>query len=367
MNMDIDFEPILAELAGIPQDPVFHGEGDVLAHTRLVMDELERLPFFLSLDKAGRETMRLAAALHDLGKRTCTRIEDGRWISPNHSAAGAKMAREFLIGQSGLCGTPQALAQRETVCALIRWHMRPVHIGMDGVSGRLPREMASLGGLARGFTLELLAALSEADCLGRTADDVPRLLEAVELFKMAAEDERCLRGPRTYPDAYSRYADLTGKSSCPDVPAYNNAWGTVVMMSGFPGTGKDTYIAHNYPGLPMLSLDEIRRELGVASGEDEGTVARTARERAREHLRQKKPFVFNATNLSSAVRNRWIGLFHQYGASVLIVYLETDWQERERRNLSRADSVPEAAVARMLRDFTPPTFSEAEEVEWICV
>ena len=315
MNMDIDFEPILAELAGIPQDPVFHGEGDVLAHTRLVMDELERKK--QALDDCLRRMGSVAVAF---SAGTCTRLEDGRWISPNHSAAGAKMAREFLIGQSGLCGTPQALAQRETVCALIRWHMRPVHIGMDGVSGRLPREMASLGGLARGFTLEMLAALSEADCLGRTADDVPRLLEAVELFKMAAEDERCLRGPRTYPDAYSRYADLTGKSSCPDVPAYNNAWGTVVMMSGFPGTGKDTYIAHNYPGLPTLSLDEIRRELGVASG-----------------------------------------------ASVLVVYLETGWQERERRNLSRADSVPEAAVARMLRDFTPPTFSEAEEVEWICV
>lgn len=365
--MDIDLGPILTGLDGIPQDPVFHGEGDVLAHTRLVMEELERLPFFRALDRDGQETMRMAAALHDLGKRTCTRLEDGRWISPNHSAAGAKLAREFLMGQAGLCGTPRALARRETVCALIRWHMRPVHIGADGASGRLLREMASLGGLTQGFTLEMLAALAEADCRGRRAEDVPQLLEAVELFKLAAEDERCLRGPRGYPDAYSRWADLNGKSSWPDAPVYNSAWGTVVMMSGLPGTGKDTYIALRHPDLPMLSLDGLRRELGVAAREDEGAVARTARERARELLRQRQPFVFNATNLSTAVRGRWIGLFHQYGAAVRIVYLETGRQERERRNLSRADSVPESAVARMLRDLAPPTFAEAEEVEWICV
>ena len=96
-------------------------------------------------------------------------------------------------------------------------------------------------------------------------------------------------------------------------------------------------------------------------------VAITLDERARELLRQRQPFVFNATNLSTAVRGRWIGLFHQYGAAVRIVYLETGRQERERRNLSRADSVPESAVARMLRDLAPPTFAEAEEVEWICV
>lgn len=367
MSMNIDLGPILTGLDEIPQDPVFHGEGDVLAHTRLVMDELELLPFFRALDQDGQETMRMAAALHDLGKRTCTRLEDGRWISPNHSAAGAKLAREFLMGQAGLCGTSQALSQREMICALIRWHMRPVHIGADSATGRLLREMASLGELARGFTLEMLAALAEADCRGRRANDVPQLLDAVELFKLAAKDEGCLRGPYGYPDAYSRWADLNGKSSWPGGSVYNSTWGTVVMMSGLPGTGKDTYIAQHLPDLPMLSLDGLRREMGIAAGEDEGTVARMGQERARELLRQRRPFVFNATNLSTAVRGRWVRLFHQYGAAVRIVYLETGRQERERRNLSRADSVPESAVARMLRDLTPPTLAEAEEVEWVCV
>lgn len=367
MNMDMNLAPLLAGLEGIPQDPVYHGEGDVLAHIRLVMDHLERLPYFQRLDSESQEIMRMAAALHDLGKGTCTRFEDGRWVSPGHSAAGANRAREFFMGQMGLCGTPQVLAQREAVCALIRWHMRPVHIGADGAPGRVVREMAALGGLAQGFTLEMLSALSEADCRGRWADDVPQLLESVELFRLAAEDEGCLHGPRRYKDAYSRWADLSGKSSWPDAPFYNNTWGTVVMMSGLPGTGKDTYIARHHPDLPMLSLDELRRELGVPPGEDQGPVARLCRERARELLRGRQPFVFNATNLSTAVRGRWIRLFHQYSAAVRIVYLETGWQERERRNLARANSVPETAVARMLRDLVPPTFAEAEEVEWICV
>lgn len=58
---------------------------------------------------------------------------------------------------------------------------------------------------------------------------------------------------------------------------------------------------------------------------------------ARAFLRRKEPFVFNATNLSAMIRGKWIQLFHQYGARVRIVYLETGWTERERRNASRAD------------------------------
>ena len=160
---------------------------------------------------------------------------------------------------------------------------------------------------------------------------------------------------------------MTGRAVVPGQKVYDTAWGTVVMVSGLPGTGKDTYIAARYGGMPMVSLDAVRKELGAAPDDGGGAVVRAAQEQARTRLRAKKPFVFNATNLSPANRGRWTDLFHRYGAAVRIEYLEAGWEERRRRNLSRRDSVPESVVARMLRSLEPPLLTEAEEVDWITV
>ncbi len=360
-------EPALADLAGVPQDPAYHGEGDALTHTRLVMARMAEQPSFLALDEDDRQLLLAAAALHDWGKARCTVQEDGRWTSPNHSAVGAKMARQLLMTQLGLSGTPEAVRLREAVCWLVRWHMRPPHIFEAADPGRALRQMASMGELTALFTLEKLAVLCEADIRGRVCADREARLEDAALFRALAEEAGCLRGPAAYPDAYSRFADLCGRTAVPGQRVYDPTWGTVVMVSGLPGTGKDTYIAAHYGGLPMVSLDEVRRGMGAAPDDGGGQVLRRAREQALALLREKRPFVLNATNLSQANRGRWAELFHRYGAAVRIEYLETGWEERCRRNLSRRDSVPESAVARMLRSFTPPQLTEAEQVRWICV
>ncbi len=360
-------EPFIADLAGVRQDPVYHGEGDALAHTRLVMERMAEQPSFLALDADDRQMLLAAAALHDLGKARCTVWEDGRWIAPGHSAAGAKMVRELLMTRLGLAGTPEKTRLREAVCLLVRWHMRPLHIFERDDPALALRQMASAGELTPVFTLEKLAVLAEADIRGRVCSDRAARLEDIALFRALAEEAGCLQRPFPYPDHCSRWADMTGRAAAPGQRVYDPAWGTVIMVSGLPGTGKDTYIENHYGGLPTVSLDAVRKELGAAPGDGGGAVVREAREQARTLLREKRPFVFNATNLSLANRGRWMDLFHRYGAAVRIEYLETGWDERARRNLSRADSVPESAVAHMLRSFEPPLLTEAEEVDWICV
>ena len=138
-------------------------------------------------------------------------------------------------------------------------------------------------------------------------------------------------------------------------------------MSGLPGTGKDTWIQENCPDLPMISLDEIRKELKISPTDNQSKVVEIARERARELLRKKQTFVWNATNLSPMVRKKQIKLFTQYQASVKIVYLETDWQEQLRRNGSRKDAVPEVAICYMMEELVLPEAKEAQRVEWFCV
>lgn len=117
----------------------------------------------------------------------------------------------------------------------------------------------------------------------------------------------------------------------------------------------------------MISLDEIRKEMKISPTDNQSNVVEIARERTRELLRRKQPFVWNATNLSPMIRGKQIKLFTQYHASVRIVYLETEWKEQLRRNAGRADAVPEQAICHMMKELTPSEAKEATWVHWLCV
>lgn len=359
--------PFLTQMAARPQDPVYHGEGDVLAHTRLVCGALAELEDFRRLDRDRRRAVFLAALLHDVGKLRRTRQEEGRWTSPGHAAAGAAMARELLWLDCGLCGDARVQALRETVCTLIRYHALPVHAAFEVEGARRLLKAAADGELLPDFSIELLCLLARADILGRICGDRDELLEAVELCAALAEEQKCLTGPRLFPSRHTAFSYFTGRLDVPDWELYDSTWGEVILLSGLPGTGKDTWIAAQCPGLPVVSLDAIRAEQGIPPAGPQDRVAELARERARALLRAKQPFVWNATNVTPELRRKQVELFTGYGASVRIVYLETEWEEERRRNAGRAAAVPEGAVLRMLARLTPPERFEAHRVEWHCL
>ena len=80
-------------------------------------------------------------------------------------------------------------------------------------------------------------------------------------------------------------------------PLWALVLGTTVL-SGLPGAGKDTWIAANRADHPVVSLDALRAELGVDPAGDQRAVVDAAYQRAREHLRARRSFVWNATNIS---------------------------------------------------------------------
>ena len=81
--------PWTEELRACPQDPLWHGEGDVWTHTRMVLDALAGMEDWRALDEAARRQLFLAALLHDIGKPACTETEsDGRITSRGHSRRG---------------------------------------------------------------------------------------------------------------------------------------------------------------------------------------------------------------------------------------------------------------------------------------
>ena len=362
-----EFGIFLQEMRETPQNPKFHGEGDVYTHTRLVCAELVRLNRFCMLGIEEQTELFLAALLHDIGKLQTTVLEEGKWISPHHSSVGSRMARTFLWKTCGLCGTKEKMRIREVICGLVRYHMLPVHmIDQEDAQLRI-RQVAALGEQAEGFSWHKLCMLAQADIRGRVASDIPECEEKVELCRLLASEAGCLEQSFLYQSDYVKHAYLTGRNVMPDQLLYDDTWGAVMMVAGLPGTGKDTWISQNLAQLPMVSLDDIRRELKIKPTDDQGAVIQEARERAKKYLRIKQPFVWNATNLTIDIRQKQIRLFEQYGASVKIIYLETDESIRKNRNISRESAVPEEVVEKLLRKTELPAAWEAQTVKWLCV
>ena len=353
-----------AAMRATPQNPLYHGEGNVYVHTQMVCRELVKIPAFHALAFRQKTELFLAALLHDIGKVKTTRMEDGAWTSPHHALVGSMLVREFLWRDCGLCGSPAAAVFRETVCALVRYHMLPVHLMDRKAPERTAREIAAVGELAPDFSWALLRLMSEADVRGRIASDTEGQLAQVQMAGMLAEEAGCLHAPYPFADGFTRHAYLSGRNVQPDQALYNDTWGEVIMLSGLPGTGKDTWVQNNHPDLPMVSLDEIRKAKRIRQEDNQGIIIQAAQEQAREYLRKKQPFIWNATNLTKETRQKLIGLFERYGAGVRIVYLETAWNSRIERNSGRNNAVPESAVGKMLEKTILPTPEEAQTVIW---
>jgi tRNA nucleotidyltransferase (CCA-adding enzyme) len=151
--------PELQALAGCPQEPEWHPEGDVWVHTLQVVDEARRR--IDDLDRPQQIAVMLGAVCHDLGKPATTAVIDGRIRSMDHEEQGVAPTEAFLdrLNIHSLDG----YNVRQQVVGLVAQHLKPGswfkvrdEVG-DGAFRRLAHKV----------DLELLARLAKADCLGR--------------------------------------------------------------------------------------------------------------------------------------------------------------------------------------------------------
>ena len=346
---------------------VFAADGaDVLASTQATCEKLIGLPEFRSLNDRQRQIVFLACFLHDVGKTLTTKRIKRQWVAPNHDLRGAELARYCLWTDYKLAGTLDTLSFREAVSLLVQHHEKPLMFQDVLKQGNAESNfhvvsLAAHGILVEDFSLQLLGVLSLA--IAKTTDEA----DVCKRFMETAEHASCLTSPPKFADDVSRFAFLSRKSHDASAVVADDAWGEIIMMAGLPGTGKDTWIGRNHPELPMISLDEIRKEIHVLPTEPQEPVVSLAYRRAHEFLRNHTPFLWNATNISTDIRNRQLSLFTQYGAAVRIVYLETTVDEQYRRNRNRVAVVPEEAVTRMRRHLVLPTIHEARKVEYVMV
>lgn len=370
---DIDFHHIedhlLARfeqaLRSTHQSSVYHAEGDVYTHTLMVVEALQSLPEYQLLDERKRHILMVATLLHDVGKIPTSKFEDGDWHSPHHAPTGSRMVRQLLWKEYGWCGMEIPMQVREAICLLVRYHSFPPH-AIDMSDGKLRlHQMASNSLLVPDFTLRMLCILGKADMLGRKCEDREQMLDQIALCEELAKEEGCLDACYPFPSDATRRAFLSGQDVWKDQDLYDDTWGEVVLLSGLPGTGKDTWINRHLPHLPMISLDNIRRERKISPKAEQGQVGNIAREQAKEYLRRREPFVWNATNITTQMRESLVSLFETYHARVRIVYLETNWQTQLERNRSREAVVSQQAIEQMLAKLTLPEAYEARRVEWM--
>ena len=350
-----------------PQSVRWHAEGDVWAHTQMVCESLVSLPEYRQLPQIQRQILFIAALLHDVGKPVTTRQEGTEWVSPSHSTKGALLARYLLWSEYGMCGTSELQAMREAVVLLVKHHSFPPYALEKEENVRKMISIAASAELVPDFSLKLLYLLAKADALGRECEDKDDFTAHVDLFAELAKEQGCYDGPVSFTSDYTRRAYFSGGDVWPQQELYDETWGEVVMLCGLPGTGKDYWISRHCKDMPIISLDEIRNRYKLSYEGSQGYVASLGKEEAKTYLRKHQPFVWNATNLTVDIRRQLIELFESYGASVRVVYLETDRATQWRRNKDRQDKVPETIIDSMLSKLAIPEIHEARYVQWLCV
>ena len=151
--------PELQALAGCPQEPEWHPEGDVWVHNLQVIDRARtRID---DLPRPQQLAVMLGAVCHDLGKPATTQFIDGRIRSLDHEEQGVAPASALLdrLNVNAFDGYDV----RRQVLGITAQHLKPGswfkvrdQVG-DGAFRRLAHKV----------DLELLARVAKSDCEGR--------------------------------------------------------------------------------------------------------------------------------------------------------------------------------------------------------
>lgn len=347
-------------MAGCQQDAQWHSEGDVWTHTKMVIKQLVLLEEWQDLTSHEQTVLLFTALFHDVAKPLTTEVDQqtGRITSPKHAVKGEHLARDILRGLG--CD----LTIREEIARMVRFHGRPVFLS----DKEEPiHEVVRHSWL---ITNRLLHLFAVADTRGRDTDSMSRPEENLHYWKLLADEVGCLEAPYSFATDHARFTFFRQQKPNLHYVPHEEFACQVTLLAGLPGSGKNYWLSQHRPDLPVVSLDEVRRELGIAPTENQGTVAQIAKQRCQELLRAAKSFAFNATNTMRLTRNRWLDLFAAYHAKIEIVYVEPPFATILKRNNDRKHkdgehTVPEQVIHKLAARCEPPTWLECHRLLYV--
>jgi hypothetical protein len=234
-------QPWCRAMAECDQDVQWHSEGDVWTHTKLVCRKLTELDEWTSLTDHQRLVLTFAGLFHDSAKplTTVTDPLTGRITSPNHAVRGEHVVRNVLRELE--C----ELSTREEIARLVRYHGRPAFL-LERIEPE--HEVIRLSWLVNHRLLYLFAL---ADTRGRDTDSMTRPEENLHLWRLIAEESGCYDRPYPFANDHARFVFFRRQQPNPHYMPYEDFSCTVTMMSGLPGSGKDTWLAEHHRDLPV--------------------------------------------------------------------------------------------------------------------
>ncbi|WCT13523.1 AAA family ATPase [Mucilaginibacter jinjuensis] len=340
----------------VPQDTRYHAEGNVAIHTQMVLNALGNETAFQDLSPQDQEILWAAALLHDVEKYSTTVLEaNGSITSNGHARKGAQFTRQLLY-----VNEPAPFAIREQIVGLVRYHGLPIWLFEK------PDPLKALVKAGMEVNTQWLALLARADMLGRICDDQEEMLYRIDCFEAFCQENNCWGEPRGFISGNAKMYYMQHDDAYLDYVPFEEPEAEIVLMSGLPGAGKDTFIKRHYAGCPVISLDAIRVKRGISPTDKTGNgqVIQEAKEQARVYLRKQQSFVWNATNTTSQMRTQLIDLFTTYKVKVNIVYIEVPYQHLHSQNKSRDAIVPAAVLDKLIYKLEVPAIWEAHEVNF---
>lgn len=374
--------PSLRLLAETPQDPEWHGEGDVYRHTEMVLEELYRemdSPLGASLAPETRRELILGVVLHDLGKPWTTRQMEMRGalriVSPRHEARGRSAAASALVD----IGLPWPSLWR--ILGLVGSHHEPKLLV---VRNQGPGEYKRI---SRRVDPELVAWLERADLRGRICADLAQQLELIEMFALGiAEyappgwheswrqhfarelaDKKPAMRDRIFGEAIR--AAEAGRVHQPEEANFliyqeKEAPPELVVLCGPSGSGKSTFLERHLGDHEVISLDALREELAGDRADQalNGAVRQEGKTRLKSALRPGRKVVWDATCLRKDFRSMVCETGFAYGALVTLVVFQLSPQALAARNKSRQHAVPAAVLQSQLDQWEWPEVDEAHRL-----
>jgi len=347
----------VADMNQVDQHKLHHAEGNVAVHTRMVLDELNKISYYQILDEQEKEMLWASALLHDVEKRSTSIDEGNGHISANgHARKGEYTTRTVLYKH-----IPTPFYIREQIASLVRFHGIPLWLMEKNDPVKKLQEIAIR------LNTRHLKILAEADAKGRICQDYDVLAESLELFELFCKERDCWGKAHAFASANARFHYFNNPDSYIDYIPFDNFKCEVILLSGLPGMGKDYYIRSLNKDIPVISLDDIRRrnKIDPTDRSANGRVIQEAKESARVFLRKGQDFIWNATNITRLMRMQLIDLFTSYGAKVKIVYIEQSYPIWRKQNKERDFPIPENILDKMLNKLEIPQLTEAHDVEYL--
>jgi putative nucleotidyltransferase with HDIG domain len=164
-------EDIIELLANTPQNPKYHGEGDVLKHTQWVLQVFEAEKDRFDLSESEKKVLYWASILHDIGKPRVTQWSRNRWTAHGHEVAGLPLARKILLANPDINDS-----ERHQILDLVKFHSVPLQWGLK------KKPLFYYKKLALRTDLRLLGIFSLFDIKGRDCVSKEKIIDLVEHF-----------------------------------------------------------------------------------------------------------------------------------------------------------------------------------------